>query len=125
MLEKIPARELLTNIAGGLKPLFEEKHVKLKISAQPAYIMVEYDLFKTLLLNLIDNAIKAGCGWIEIAGRQTGGSYSLSVSDNGRGMSAAELARITEAFYVADKSRSCKDIIHHYNRKRIESQPIF
>jgi signal transduction histidine kinase len=108
MLEQMPADELFHNIIDGLKPLFKEKNVSFHMKVYPAYVKVEYDLFKTLLLNLIDNAIKAGSSEIRILGKSDGGSYSVSVADNGRGMPKSELERITEAFYMVDKSRSRK-----------------
>ena len=108
VLEEICAEKLILNIAGGLKPILDEKKIAMKINIQPVDIMVEYDLFKTLLLNLIDNAIKAGCGKIEIIGRPVSNRYGMSVIDNGCGMPEAELTRITEAFYTVDKSRSRK-----------------
>jgi signal transduction histidine kinase len=70
--------------------------------------MVEYDLFKTLLLNLLDNAMKAGGSRIDVTGEPNGGLYSVSVIDNGRGIPAAELKKITKEFYMVDKSRSRK-----------------
>ena len=108
VLEQICAEDFLSNITGSLKPMLDEKNITIIIHAQPAYIMAEFDLLKTLLLNLIDNAVKAGCGTIEITGRQTSGRYEMRVIDNGRGMPAPELARITEAFYTVDRSRSRK-----------------
>ena len=105
-LEEIRADELLSGIAGGLKPVFEERKVTLHLKAAPAYVMVEYDLFKTLLLNLIDNAMKAGCGRIDLVGQSNETDYMVSVSDDGRGIPASELKKITEAFYTVDKSRS-------------------
>jgi len=108
MLEQMPADELFHNIIDGLKPLFEERKVSLHMKVYPAYVKVEYDLFKTLLLNLIDNAIKAGSSEIRILGKPDGSHYNVSVADNGRGMPASELKRITEAFYMVDKSRSRK-----------------
>ena len=107
-MEKICARELLNNIAGSIKPILDERNIALKINAAPADILVEYDLFKTLLLNLTDNAVKAGCSTIELTGTKTPSRYSISVADNGRGIPEAELARITEAFYTVDKSRSSR-----------------
>jgi signal transduction histidine kinase len=107
-LEAMPSAELLHNAVGGLHPLLEEKKVSLHLKVSPAYIKVEYDLFKTLLLNLIDNSIKAGGSVIEVVGRKNGDRYGISVSDNGRGILASELDRITEAFYMVDKSRSRK-----------------
>ena len=107
-LEEMRSDELLSEIAGGLKPVLEDRKVSLCLKAAPAYVKVEYDLFKTLLLNLIDNAIKAECSSIDVIGKSDGFYYSVCVSDNGRGMAAAELNKITEAFYVVDKSRSRK-----------------
>jgi signal transduction histidine kinase len=108
ILEEMRSDEILADIAGSLKPVLDEKQVNLSLDVHFAYIKVDYDLFKTLLLNLIDNAMKAGCGKIEIIGRQNKNTYTISVSDNGRGMPQWELTRITEAFYTVDKSRSRK-----------------
>jgi len=108
ILEEIRSDELIKNIAGGLKPVLDEKRVTLQLNIQSAFILVEQDLCKTLLLNLIDNAIKAGCDKIEMTGRQNNNIFIISITDNGRGIPASELARITEAFYTVDKSRSRK-----------------
>ena len=105
-LEEMSTDDLLSSIAGGLKPIFEDKKVAFHLKATPAYVMVEYDLFKTLLLNLIDNAMKAGCSSIDVIGKPDGSHYSVCVSDNGHGIPASELRKITEAFYTIDKSRS-------------------
>jgi signal transduction histidine kinase len=75
-LEEMRSDELLSDIAGGLKPMLEEKKVNLGLNVCPADIKVEYDLFKTLLLNLIDNAIKAGSSKIEIIGKQEDDFYT-------------------------------------------------
>jgi signal transduction histidine kinase len=108
VLEEIPALELLQSSVDGLQPLFAEKNVVPHLKADTALIKVEYDLFKTLLLNLIDNAIKAGCSEVWITGKHKGKRYAVSVTDDGRGIPAPELSRITEAFYMVDKSRSRK-----------------
>jgi len=107
-LEETNAEGLLQGIVDSLYPVFKEKDVAVRLSITPAYVFAEYDLFKTLLLNLLDNAIKAGCDGIDIVGKTDGGRYSVIVSDNGRGIPAAELTKITEAFYMVNKSRSRK-----------------
>ncbi len=106
MLTGMPAIEVLEDIVYGLNPVFAEKKIVCSLDAETADIRVEYDLFKTLMLNLIDNAMKAESTAIRISGQQTEAGYLISVADNGRGMQAAELKRVTEAFYTVDKSRS-------------------
>ncbi len=108
ILEELPADELLQNIGDTLKPLFSNHHVQFTIEAANEYIKVDYDLFKTLLINLIDNAIKAGSTQIKLSGEIVNNCYLVSVSDNGCGIASEELSRITEAFYMVDKSRSRK-----------------
>jgi len=106
VMEEMNTEELITNISGSLKPMLDDKNVSLHINMKPAYIKVEFDLFKTLMFNLIDNAVKAGCKEIDITGKQVENCYSISISDNGKGMPPSELEKITEAFYTVDKSRS-------------------
>ncbi len=77
-----------------------------------AYINVEYDLFQSLLLNLIDNSIKAGADCIQLKGDIDAEKFYvihvIQLEDNGSGIPENEIKRITEAFYMADKSRSRK-----------------
>ena len=61
-----------------------------------------------MILNLADNAMKADCKDLWINGEQHGSSYHLDIRDNGKGIPPAELGKVTEAFYMVDKSRSRK-----------------
>ena len=63
---------------------------------------------KSLLYNLIDNASKAleQEGIIALRAFPIPGGCQFQVADNGRGMAAEELEKITEAFYRVDKARS-------------------
>ncbi len=108
-LQEMDAEDLFRDVSEGLRPLFAEKGISFSLSADPAYIKVEYDLLKTLLINLMDNSMKAGCSRIELSGRRLGeGIYRIGVRDDGCGMEEEELSRITEAFYMVDKARSRK-----------------
>ena len=97
--------------------------MELVCKAQQVYIEVEYDLFKTLIQNLVDNAVKAGAKHIRITGQAmpdkaesnqaesdkgAGLCYQIRVQDDGSGIPKEEVKRITEAFYMVDKSRSRK-----------------
>lgn len=105
-LTELPADELLQDVAEGLAPLLLEKQIDFQLQAEPAYVSADYDLLMTLLLNLTDNAIKAGSSRIELLGKRNEEKYLISVRDNGCGMEEEELSRITEAFYMVDKARS-------------------
>ena len=108
ILEEFSAREVLLNLAETLRPACEAKQIALQVEVDDEPIRVEYDLFKTLLLNLADNAIKSGADTICILGRSMDAGYQIVISDNGCGIPEEEIARITEAFYMVDKSRSRK-----------------
>lgn len=105
-LEEMGAEELLQDVAEGLRPFLEENRITLRLEAEDAYIRVDYDLLKTLLINLMDNSRKAGCRRIELTGRIEDAGYRICVEDDGCGMEQEELTRITEAFYMVDKARS-------------------
>jgi two-component system OmpR family sensor kinase len=68
------------------------------------------DLLHSALTNLIDNAVKASqpgqC--IVLRARRAGRDVVLSVIDEGRGIPAADVPRLTEPFYRVDKARSRK-----------------
>lgn len=105
-LTQMPAEELLRDVAESLSPLFPQHRAEFLMQAEPAEVMAEYDLLKTLLLNLIDNSLKAGGSRIRLTGQREAQGYRIRVEDNGCGMEEAELSRITEAFYTVDKARS-------------------
>lgn len=107
-LSEMPADEVMRDIMGTMRPAAESKGIKLECTAQSAYIRIEFDLFKTLMMNLIDNAMKAGSDTVIVSGELCGDKYRVSVADNGRGIPKDQIERITEAFYMVDKSRSRK-----------------
>ena len=53
-------------------------------------------------------AVEEG-GFILFKGTQQENGYEIKVVDNGRGIPKEEISRITEAFYMVDKSRSRKE----------------
>ena len=73
-------------------------------------LSVDKPLFTSLLYNLVDNAAKASQDGQEIAltCRRAPDGVRLAVSDHGIGMSADSIAKVTEPFYMVDKSRSRK-----------------
>ncbi|MDE6641218.1 MAG: HAMP domain-containing histidine kinase, partial [Acetatifactor sp.] len=109
LLTELPGDELLQDLKEGLQPLFQERQVDFQLQAEHTYVLADYDLLKTLLINLTDNSLKAGATRIELQGQiKKEKKYLISVRDNGCGMEPEELSRITEAFYMVDKARSRK-----------------
>lgn len=110
MLVNIRADEMLNELISELEYISHEQNISLTCEADAAYIKAEYDLFKTLFLNIVDNAVKAGAKNIRVRGtcQNAGETYKICVEDDGCGIPANELRKITEAFYMVDKSRSRK-----------------
>lgn len=81
---------------------------KVVISWEKGTVYGEINLLKSVLLNLVDNAMKASepGSVIEVCGRKCDGGYYFAVRDYGMGIPEEELRKITEAFYMVDKSRS-------------------
>lgn len=82
--------------------------VNLKVNVESAEINAEPSLLKTLLYNLIDNACKASENGkpVTLTGYIDGDRYRFCVTDSGCGIAEDDLAKITEPFYMVDKSRS-------------------
>lgn len=114
----------------------ENKEMQFDITYEECRINAEINLLKTVLINLVDNAIKASEAGqsIEIKGVKESAGYRFAVRDYGVGIPAEECKKITEAFYMVDKSRSrsrngaglglalCTSILElHNSRLEIES----
>lgn len=112
-LSRKPIRvpEFLAEIAKMVQQSLKAQEMVLEIYAEPGIIYGDPELLGSVLINLIDNARKASRegSVIEVHGSKTAGGYGITVSDHGKGIPKEELSRITEAFYMVDKSRSRKE----------------
>ncbi len=106
ILERMSVQEMFENLRQGMEPVCEKNGAALHMALEEGRIEVDFDLFKTMILNLADNAVKADCKDIWILGEQNRRDYRITIKDNGKGIPPEELGRITEAFYMVDKSRS-------------------
>lgn len=122
-----------------LKEMFlPDAKMDFRFSFEKGAVRAEANLIKTVLVNLVDNACKASeeGGRIEITGGHAEDGYRFAVRDYGIGIEKEELAKITKAFYMVDKSRArskngaglglalCAEILFlHGTRLKIESEP--
>lgn len=104
-------RELVQDALKLTEVKRDEKELFLQVEMEDGLVLGEKDLLISVFTNLLDNARKAteaeGC--ILIRGRQYRDHYLFCIIDNGCGMEQQEIARITEAFYMVDKSRARKE----------------
>ncbi len=111
--KSIPTKNLEQNIRTTLRPVWRQRGVKGKVDLEKAVLRGDDELLLSLLYNLLDNAVKAldkeDKSFILMKGSCQGDSYEIKIVDNGRGIPAEEISRITEAFYMVDKSRSRKE----------------
>ena len=99
------ADELEETAAAALQ---EKYGVSLAVDLEPACILIEPDLFHTLLINLVDNGGKASQigQWVRVIGRREREAYAFQVQDQGRGIPQEDLQHVLEPFYMVDKSRA-------------------
>ena len=135
---KFDAPYFIREVAAVTVPSLAADGMTLDMRWEQGEVWVEPDLFKTLMINLIDNARKASRRGqtVEFFGKKTEKGYAFYVRDHGRGMKKEDLGRITEPFYMIDKSRSraqngaglglalCQRIAElHNTRLEFESEP--
>lgn len=107
-LEDVFVPELLMEVYNSTVPLVAKKHITLRIASKRVWIRADRELFKSLLYNLIDNACKASeeNSELRMVCVTEGDRALISVADDGVGMAREDLIRVTEPFYMVDKSRS-------------------
>lgn len=109
--KEISVPEFLQEVGSTVMPAMLEKGISLVIQAQKGAIYGDKELLSTVFINFLDNARKASESGqhIWVNGYVNASGYIITVQDEGRGIPAESLSRITEAFYMADKSRARKE----------------
>lgn len=135
-LQNVELKNFLGTIEEELKPVLTRRKISLKTRVDTCQILAEPALLKTVFLNIVDNSQKAveeqGC--IHIWSEKEEQRVWIHIWDNGKGIPAGEVERVTESFYMADKSRKyenggvglglsiCKKVLELHNAfMKIES----
>ncbi len=108
--EDVDLYELAGEVLRRLSPQAEKKNVTCLLSGSKVVYNGSRTILDEIITNLCSNAIKYNKegGIVEIKTGQSGGKTTITVSDTGIGIAPANLKRIFERFYRADKSRSRK-----------------
>jgi two-component system phosphate regulon sensor histidine kinase PhoR len=109
--ESVPLLPLVEEVRAALASMLEEKRVSVRVEQSDTEPVVAGDRAQLaqLLQNLVTNAVKYGRTGTDVAIRfEEAGQDMLrfSVIDQGEGIAAEHLPRLTERFYRVDPSRS-------------------
>jgi two-component system phosphate regulon sensor histidine kinase PhoR len=139
-LEPTELAEVVESVLSIIQPRADAGRVTLHAEIAPAapLVQADRDRLAQILINLVDNAVKytpeGGDVWVRAVPRPH--AVEMEVADTGVGIPPADLPRITERFYRADKARSralggtglglaiVKHLVlAHGGELRIESEP--
>lgn len=99
--------ELFDDVVESTAKTMQERMTPLKIECETDTLMVDADLIRSALINLVDNASKASDAGRTVVLKAYG--RTIEVVDSGKGIPENEIARITEPFYMIDPSRNRKN----------------
>lgn len=111
-IEFVPtdSQELFSQIILVMQPILKTNDITLNSQCDSCTISIDTELFKSMLFNILDNAIKASSkgASIELNGTFSDGMFTIWIKDSGIGISSKDLAKIKEPFYMVNKARSRK-----------------
>lgn len=110
-VEKIELSAMVRDIFERLEQLAGSRSISLRIKPdreQAIFVMADRQKIDQVLVNLTSNAIKYNKegGKVIVLFEEDKKHFTVSVRDNGPGISQEHLSRVFERFYRVDKSRS-------------------
>ncbi|OEF99227.1 hypothetical protein BHF71_09555 [Vulcanibacillus modesticaldus] len=107
---KIDLNETIRRILAHIEPKLTEKQIELQVFIPDQSLWIYADSFRIeqVLNNLLENAIKytPQNGMIQIKEFYLDNKVKVEITDNGKGISEADLPFVFERFYKADKART-------------------
>lgn len=109
-MKEISLADIIQRVTEKFNPLAEEKKVKINtdIPIMLPRVRVDPDRMEQVLINLLDNALRAtpSGGEIKVIMKEQKEMILVSISDTGPGIPTEELPLIWDRFYKVDKSRT-------------------
>lgn len=136
--EDVDLLKLAQSVTLRLKHKAQTKGVTLNVSGSSACVCGVQSILSEVLYNLVDNSIKYNKdnGRVDVKVQDGSEEVTVSVSDTGIGIGAADRERVFERFYRADKSHSKEiggtglglsivkhGVLFHKGRVELESEP--
>ena len=107
-MQRLSTLALAKSVEESMAYPMKQRQLVLELRVEDRMVMGEKSLLEILLYNLLDNARKASQpgSKITLLGVRTAEGFCFAVKDRGRGIPPEAIKRITEPFYMVDKSRS-------------------
>ena len=107
-MQRLSTLALAKSVEESMAYPMKQRQLVLELRVEDRMVMGEKSLLEILLYNLLDNARKASQpgSKITLLGVRTEEGFCFAVKDRGRGIPPEAIKRITEPFYMVDKSRS-------------------
>ena len=103
--DQIDMVHLLSDVSESLRTAWPERDIVVEIDSAQQILGSASEL-RSALSNLIVNALKYSDGPVTVTWSDTIVGPALAVKDEGEGIDAKHIPRLTERFYRVDKSRS-------------------
>ena len=103
--DQIDMVRLLSDVSESLRTAWPERDIVVEIDSAQQILGSASEL-RSALSNLIVNALKYSDGPVSVTWSDTIVGPALAVKDEGEGIDAKHIPRLTERFYRVDKSRS-------------------
>ncbi|HBT95795.1 MAG TPA: hypothetical protein DEB24_06830 [Coriobacteriia bacterium] len=111
-LEDVEVHDFAADLTTTLHPIVNSHSMTLKteLPSLPLHLKIDAELMKSLVFNLVDNAIKASApqSTIQLIFAESSDGVRISVVDEGIGIPDDEIQFLTEPFYMLDKARTRK-----------------
>lgn len=101
--EKIETEEFLHAIVNDFKITYPEIEIKTRFETQKTTLVLDKFHLTTAILNVLENAVKYGSNTIFIKTKQIDNQFSISIEDNGIGISKNKQALLFEKFYRVEQ----------------------
>lgn len=104
--ERLDGRELVQSVRASIAPILDASGVAIHYEVGQVSLVGERELLQSLMINLLQNALRASKPGDEVALSLKGEPPVLLIEDHGIGMTREQLKHALEPFYTADKARS-------------------